>query len=140
MSLHTGASAPLPSSFLSVSPSVPFHSILPRSRHCSVFPFIQNKVSSGWAQCTPVFLDSLYLFLSSSPAAHVSFAKSLQLIVATFRIDVKSSLCVANRFGSIKRRQIENVIPINSTWATNTRSSPNRTKFVRNFSIIFSSM
>lgn len=85
------------------SPSVPFHSILPRSRHCSVFPFIRNKVSSGRAQCTPVFLGSLYLFLSSSPAAHASFAKSLQPIVATFRFDARSSLRVTNRFISIKR-------------------------------------
>lgn len=74
------------------SPLVPFHSILPRSRHCSVFPFIRNKVSSGRAQCTPVFLGFLYLFLSSSPFAHASFAKSLQPIVATSRIDAKSLL------------------------------------------------
>lgn len=74
------------------SPSVPFHSILPRSRHCSVFPFIRNKVSSGRAQCTPVFLGFLYLLLSSSPLAHASFAKSLQPIVGTSCIDAKSLL------------------------------------------------
>lgn len=77
------------------SPSVPFHSILPRSRHCSVSPFIRNKVSSGRAQCTPVFLGFLYLFLSSSPFAHASFAKSLQPIVGTSRIDTKSFLSLS---------------------------------------------
>lgn len=85
------------------SPLVLFHSILPRSRHCSVFPFIRNKVSSGRAQCTPVFLGSLYLFLSSSHSAHALFAKSLQPIVGTSRIaDARSSAGVNNRFISIK--------------------------------------
>lgn len=59
------------------SPSVPFHSILPRSRHCSVFPFIRNKVSSGRAQCTPVFLGFLYLFLSSSPPSPTRLLRNL---------------------------------------------------------------
>lgn len=85
MSLHTGASAPLSFSLSpDPSPSVPFHSILPRSRHCSAVPFIRNKVSSDPAQCTPVFLGSLYLFLSSSsalsllqPSLSTPFAKSL---------------------------------------------------------------
>lgn len=73
MSLHTGASAPLSFSLSpDPSPSVPFHSILPRSRHCSAVPFIRNKVSSDPAQCTPVFLGSLYLFLSSSSAFSLS--------------------------------------------------------------------
>ena len=87
MSLHTGASAPLSFSLSpDPSPSVPFHSILPRSRHCSAVPFIRNKVSSDPAQYTPVFLGSLYLFLSSSalslslssnPPLSTPFAKSL---------------------------------------------------------------
>lgn len=94
------------------SPSVPFHSILPRSRHCSVSPFIRNKVSSGRAQCTPVFLGFLYLFLSSSPFAHASFAKSLQPIVSvllastqnlSFSLSFSLSTSLSQLFISIKR-------------------------------------
>lgn len=107
MSLHTGASAPL---FFSLSPDpsplVPFHSILPRSRHCSVVPFIRNKVSSGPAQCTPVFLGSLYLFLSPPPTSDPPppLSRNLCAIVVPLPAPRKIALNVTNRFSFIKRR------------------------------------
>jgi len=108
------------------SPSVPFHSILPRSRHCSVFPFIWNKVSSGQAQCTPVFLGSFYLFLSSSPTRLLRNLCNL------------SSLSLASKVSSVTtivlclnaRLKIWLIILINSMWAKTRSLLINWTKFV----------
>lgn len=117
MSLHTGASAPLSFSLSpDPSPSVPFHSILPRSRHCSAVPFIRNKVSSDPAQCTPVFLGSLYLFLSSS-ALSLSpptlpcppLSRNLCAIVAP-PAACKIALNVADRFSFIKRQDLKRML------------------------------
>lgn len=127
MSLHTGASAPL-SFLLSLdpSPSVPFHSILPRSRHCSAVPFIRNKVSSGPAQCTPVFLGSLYLFLSSArrhPLPCPPLSRNLCAIVVppTAR---KIALNVADRFSFIKRRGLKRMLLLVETRSANRTFVP----------------
>lgn len=109
MSLHTGASEPPPFSLsLDPSPSVPFHSILPRSRHCSVVPFIRNKVSSGPAQCTPVFLGSLYLFPSPPGSPRHPFREIFVLSSLLLLQRRKIALRIADR--SFRARQTMHLI------------------------------